>query len=266
LGIQKWAMAYGTIDNINPGSRGGPTAACTDGRVVTGGYAAIGPSGKVLAKRPAVDGSAFLATGENDEMFGSPSQLSVMGICIARPAGYMVTQTSRTIPAHGRAQLEATCPAGTALIGGGASTESGVYLAMSAPKLDGSAWATYFRSDVLWGDKKVEAYAVCAAQNVIPGREIISSPPSQFGPGTQVTFSLVCPPGKKALSVGHYVTSTTVNQPALSWLSPQTKADPRNHISMPAETWSGGITNTSSLIDNVTLEARIVLLCANASF
>lgn len=179
------------------GSRGGTTVPCTDGRVVTGGYTAFqsfdipNQAAIVLTTRPASDGSGFVGLVENP-LLASKATVTTHAICIARPAGYSIVQGSRTLNPRDRAYVDVARPAGSVLIGGGASTETGVHLAMSAPKLDGSAWSAYFRSDTIIGTKKAEAWAICAAPT-IAGREVVSSPPSQLGPDVKMHMDVARP-------------------------------------------------------------------------
>jgi hypothetical protein len=220
---------------------------------------------KPLAAFPTPDGSGFSVKGENPIL--SPlAQLRSFPICIDRPDGYEIVRTDRVLHPGNRASVEVTCPAGKVLIGGGFNAEAGVHTAMSAPKLDGSAWVGLFRSDAVVGDRKTETYAVCAAASAIPDRQITESGRSQVPGGVVKSLELRCGSGKKALAIGYSVDATTTTLGGLYWLSPETAADPRNHTTRPVETWNGAIKNTSAEIENVIMDIRLVAICATASF
>ena len=230
------------------------TVACEDGRVVTGGFASTFP-GLILAMRPASDGAAFIA--QNDAAGATTTQ----AICIQRPGGYTIVKNTRTLAPRDRALVDVTCPANTVVIGGGASTETGVYLSMSAPKLDGSAWSANYRSDAIIGNKTAETFAVCAAQDAVRGRVVEARPQPAVSVrpgGYSGTLQLVCPAGKRALSIGYSFNATLVKQPSL-----HRSEKPFNGVM--SETWAGGFSNVSSFIDNVTVTGQLVAICADTA-
>lgn len=249
--VRQWSTDIQRVE-VPSGSRGGVTATCGNGTVVSGGWADLGPTGKITSKRPVANGSGYSAFGECPalELIGAKNDLRVRALCIERPAGYVITQVSKSLKPRERTQLEPSCPEGKVVIGGGASGPGDTYLAASAPRLDGGAWTALFRSDALFGDRMVEAFAVCADAGAIGGREIVSTPPAQLGNGTLQMMRLSCPVGKKPLSVGFTSTATTLSQGVLDWSSPLT--------------WSGGVKNNAGLFDNVVLETRLVAICASA--
>lgn len=261
--LTRWERTFASVNNVAAGSRGGPTAACTDGRVVAGGTGDIGIDGRVITRQPVADGSGYLVVGQNDVIApGGLARVGAAAVCIGRPEGYAIIQTTRTLAPKERATTELTCPAGSVVIGGGASAAFDVFTVSSAPKLDGSAWVAYFRNDAVFANQAATTYAVCAAASAVAGRQIVSSAPMQIGPGAVAggpggSLSLQCPAGKKALSIGIASSASTVNQGWVNFL-------PTGSNIKPPGTWEGGIKNTSGL-DNVTAEVRLIAICASSS-
>jgi hypothetical protein len=235
---------------------------CPIGKVVSGGYAYVetaGPSAgvRILGRYPSAGGSTYEADVLAD-LLQPTSTLFVQAICMPRPDGYTVTQVSRTIAPRERATIDAACPASLVMIGGGASTEEGVYLAGSSPRSDGLAWSAFARSDAVIGAKTVTSHVICASPRAIPGRRQISTAGTALASGTgrwQGPFA--CSMGEQPLSIGIASNTTLINQPNL-------KRDPTPAPTTGILYWNSYVENTAPRGDAVVVDARLIAICTLA--
>lgn len=268
--ITRWRYARpegGTV--VVPGQVGSHVTACPDGRVATASANEnlkrdINENFVTLGVVPTADGSGLIHKIENP-VFSQASPAGAAAICIDRPAGYQRLRDARTLTPGQRVRLEVGCPAGQVVIGGGTQADPGIHTAVSSPSLDGSVWVGHFRSDAVFGTRNVEAFAVCAAAAAVPGRQVMTTARTQLRAGDNTDMKLVCPYPKKAVAVGVHADATTVKG-WVQWMDPKLWDDPRNRITMAKETWRGIYGNSSAPIENVFIDLRMVLICANASF
>jgi uncharacterized repeat protein (TIGR01451 family) len=221
-----------------------PAALPTNGLVLGGTTASTGSSPVDLAAGDgAVDPASWLSIANYTGVSEAGNQASTFALCATAdgPAHVMVKTASRTgIVATQEVQppaaATATCPVGTRLIGGGATTSTpdqvndgltvgnngnlkplGDYPsdAAGASAADGStsatSWSAYGSAGISAATDTVTAYALCSTDPATPpvqvARTDVDGPDAQLGT-TVTTASATCPAGTRMLGGGYGVDET----------------------------------------------------------
>lgn len=245
------------MTSLAPLTEGSATALCPSGKVVSGGWAYV--EGQVVQSRPVPDGSGYLVLGYQGDLIpvGTPG-VSAHAICVDRPSGYEIVVARRNLASGERGVVQASCPAGKILLGGGAGANRQAYLAGSAPSADGTAWEALFRS--LWivpSNETVQAYAVCADAATTPDRRLAAGPSTLLGPGGITEQELSCAP-QKPLALGWAADASIAKQGWVSMITPQTVLNrPR-----PLYLMSGATGNGAGAFDNnPSLQVTLRAIC-----
>jgi hypothetical protein len=140
---------------------------------------------------------------------GVPSHtVGIRAVCAEPPAGYHVATSDVALPVGGSVRSAAVCPAGTVVLGGGASvigqgsSNFGTILQESAPSTVGggaqSQWLVSIRN-AGGEDRTVRLRAVCAEP--LAGYQVVSHTVEVAADGYQRT-TVLCPAGTAVLGGG----------------------------------------------------------------
>ncbi len=203
------------VDNIAAFTEGAVVIRCPADKVASGYSSARGlvpwDGANLIEAAPLADGSGFRFALYNGSL--AAQTLNSLGIvCIDRPDGYQIVESTWQLQSRKRALIEASCPVGQLLIGGGSRASRAVYTAASAPRADGGAWQAHFRSDLfLPGSDAVHVFAVCVADRYGAALGLVASPESSLARGAMVDEThLSCGGGRKGLSAGVYSSATPI--------------------------------------------------------
>lgn len=241
------------------------TASCPTGTLVGGGGyvrnatdpAILPTNGLVLGgtdpstgatpvDQPVADGatnpSNWMAVANFTGVAEAGDQATAYALCASGGPTHTVVASQSTVGANALQQVAApilttaTCPAGTALIGGGAFTSTpdqvddgttvgnngnlkpmGDYPSDAAgvPAADGStsptSWSAFGSAGITSANDKVTAFALCTSDPVTVqvARVDVSGPDAQ--PGTTITTATATCPAATAMLGGGYRTDETVN-------------------------------------------------------
>ena len=188
------------------------TATCPAGTTVTGGGGEVTSGGRqVLLNEMLPTASGFRASGDYFEANPPPPwvtrwQLRAYAICTTPLSGrQVVIAESPLASSSGHAVVDAVCPAGKRVVGGGARVGGGqgdVMLAEITPSpelLSVKARAYRREGPPLGFDWRVYAYAVCAIQPA--GLELVEVTEAA-GFEDSVSVTATCPSGKHLLGAG----------------------------------------------------------------
>lgn len=234
--ITGWEVVTGNSLSPPGGGEGSTTTYCPSGKVATGVAEGSNSSteSRFVSNAPLPDGSGWL-TGVAMEPF-PPHNLG-MGrpkvICVDRPDGYRIASASRSLAARERAVVEAACPPGSVLVGGGTQAGREVFAASSAPRADGRAWQAYFRNDlVLPGAVSAQVFAICVSDRYAASLRVVSSGETTL-PAGGLAENIRASCGSRSLSAGMFTDVTTVRY-SFQWLQ-------NPNPGWPARTWMGAL-------------------------
>ena len=189
--------------SLPAGGIGNGTATCPAGSVVaSGGYHLSWPPAMVTYTQ-LPSGNGWQAFAKNND--SHPQSLTVLAICLSNTSGTTSLQlVSGTAPADGTGHLEAACPSGSVVTGGGFATNSNKSLWVDNSSADGNRWQVYARN-LSGADQGFNAYAICLAGTSITTTQVltanVSVPAHTFNQG-----EADCPSGQ-VLTGGGYALS-----------------------------------------------------------
>jgi hypothetical protein len=187
-----YVQVIGSSVTVGAGLQERAQAFCPTGKVPVGGGGVIASSDV----RANVNSSLPLANGwaiDVNNASGASTTASARVICIKQPRKYQVVSVSGIAnPAGSESAGIVSCPTGTAVLGGGAlsqSTDLTVNLNSSFPLSAGNGW----RSDVSnasTSSSSFAAFAICAKQP--NGYAVLSSGDVTATPGTEAAAFVSC--------------------------------------------------------------------------
>ena len=266
-----------------------PAAVPTNGLVLGGTTASTGASPVDLpAPDATVDPASWFSIAGYSGTSEAGNQASTFALCTTGggPSHTVVEAVSRTgenatQEAEAPAVTTATCPAGSRLIGGGATTSTpdqvndgvtegntgnldpaGSYPsgATGVPAVDGStsatSWSAFGSASGPTAQDAVTAYALCSSDPATPAVQVehteVDGPDAQ-APATVTTASATCPAGTRMLGGGYRLTETVTGTG--SGLQPQQGFHLRG--SYPS---TGTGTPPAAIADNATNPATWTVL------
>jgi len=266
--LSGWVEVEAQPLEVQPLTGGSTAAQCPAGKVVAGFTSArgnqYGMGDHHIESAPLADGSAFRFSA----FAGNALPLLKVRItgrvaCIDRPEGYQIIERSQPTVAGQELVLEAACPSGKLLIGGGSSTDRRVFTASSAPHAGGGAWQARFRNETLIssGLQDTRVFAVCASDRLAAAVQVVSSAPLRLGAGgVQPRMELQCPSGKRGLAAGMFSSISSVEYGG-PWYFDRPNPPAHNLV----QAWVGSISSRASLFSGAGADVGLRAICADIS-
>jgi hypothetical protein len=198
------SSVYKSVRAICPGAR----------QAVGGGYVLAGAEGSVVLDDFIPSTNSFLVgAGEIVDPGGSSGtseswQIRATVVCANPLPGYTIVSNTSDFTRGAPRPIDATCPAGTVAIGGGASLSNGwgqISIVNMEVLTDVVIAAGIEDQDGYSGNWSITAYAICA--NSLPGlhpERIFSNP---YDSNRFHSATAFCPAGQQAIGSGWEVTS-----------------------------------------------------------
>ncbi|MCO4771984.1 MAG: ricin-type beta-trefoil lectin domain protein [Deltaproteobacteria bacterium] len=180
----------------HPGAWSAHATACPSGKVVVGGGGFWSLGLNLTASQPAgVTNWEFEGQAPTGEEWG------VTAVCADLDSlpGYAIYENTGS-HLNGGQWIEATCPPGHVVLGGGGRWDGTSISVDNSRPLSASSWGIAGTSET---GGEWTAYAICALGAGVPGHEIVTTMGQHPGTGGQ-WIEAECPPGKLALSGGGY--------------------------------------------------------------
>jgi hypothetical protein len=177
---------------------------------------------------------------------GADTTFTVYATCAQQPRQYQVVETSQTVAASSQSTLDANCPSGTVVLGGGAlSYSSSLDSNINGTYPEGSwAWRTD-SNNATAGPVSVHVFAICGSSPY--GYRTVGSATVANPSGSESSASATCP--GKAVPLGgggiSYTGQTSVNlntsrPDAHGWRTYENNASPVDAFLQVALVCAGG--------------------------
>jgi hypothetical protein len=179
---------------------------CPTGTVPLGGGAVVISSELFVAINSSLPFENGWAVDLNNGS-ATTASFQVTATCAVQPAHYKIVQKHVANPAATQTSVSATCPIGTKPLGGGALSNSGLFVSMASSAPNGTRAWRISESNATGEGAQVTAFAVCGS---IKGYFVAHGPVVSI-PGQSFKVAAAhCPVGQVPLSGGVVFQTTSV--------------------------------------------------------
>ena len=208
--LQSYRQVFSEDTGDNPYTKTEANAQCPAGTKAVGGGAVFDNENifENMQSSEPVDGGVFwqaIVTNVSNRA----DSFRAFAVCVAKVSNYkIVVGTSVDNPAGAQTGASVSCPSGTVLFGGGASSSGtrDVNLNVSAP--NGAKW-TVFMNNASTADASVRAVVVCGRKPA--GYSVVAGADTEVEPYGQSEADVSCPTNHKVLGGGGYSASTSTS-------------------------------------------------------